>query len=139
MLERNGKAVYLACGATDMRKSIDGLSALVEMSFNLNPYDGAMFVFCNRARDRIKILEWDGDGFWLHLKRIEKGRFTWPDKNGSESETMNLTHRELDILIGGTRLFSKLKRRDILSHVRYKRQYAYPGVDIRAKSTHFGA
>jgi len=113
MLGDDGKAVYLACGATDMRKSINGLSALVEESFELDPYSGAMFVFCNRARDRIKILEWDGDGFWLHLKRLEKGRFNWPEKDGGETETMDLTYRELEILIGGARLFSKLKRRDI--------------------------
>jgi transposase len=111
MIAADGKRVYLACGPTDMRKSIDGLSALVQESFKLDPYDGAMFVFCNRKRDRIKILEWDGDGFWLHLKRIEKGRFTWPDNHGAE--TMDLTYKELEILIGGTRLVSKLKRRDI--------------------------
>ena len=56
-----------------MRKSIDGLAAIVEGSFNLNPFDGALFVFCNRNRDRIKILEFDNDGFWLHFKRLERG------------------------------------------------------------------
>jgi transposase len=113
MLDNNGKTVYLACGATDMRKSIDGLSSLVEESFRLEPYSGAMFVFCNRRRDRIKILEWDGDGFWLHLKRIEKGSFNWPSKDDDGTETMDLTYRELEILIGVTRLTNKLKRREI--------------------------
>jgi transposase len=113
MLRSNDKAVYLACGATDMRKSIDGLSLLVEESFRLDPYSGAMFVFCNRRRDRIKILEWDGDGFWLHLKRIEKGSFNWPNREDDDAETMDLTYRELEILIGGTRLTNKLKRREI--------------------------
>jgi transposase len=113
MLEGGERSVYLACGATDLRKSIDGLSAIVCESFDLDPYSGAIFVFCNRSRDRIKILEWDSDGFWLHLKRLEKGRFTWPEKAGGEGETMDLTYRELEILIGGTRLLSKLKRRDI--------------------------
>ena len=60
------KDVYLACGKTDMRKSINGLSAIVEGSFKLDPFSGALFVFCNRNRDRLKILEWDGDGFWLY-------------------------------------------------------------------------
>jgi transposase len=113
MLNNIEKKVYLACGATDMRKSIDGLSALVEESFCLDPYSGAMFVFCNRRRDRIKILEWDGDGFWLHLKRIEKGSFNWPSRDDDATETMGLTYRELEILIGGTRLTNKLKRREI--------------------------
>ena len=111
MIEYQGKKIYLACGATDMRKSIDGLSMLVQESFKLNPFDGAMFVFCNRSRNRIKILEWDGDGFWLHFKRVEKGRFSWPDDSGGE--IMDLTYKELEILIGGTQLLNKLKRRDI--------------------------
>jgi transposase len=107
----DGKKVYLACGATDLRKDIDALSVLVQGSFKLDPYSDTMFVFCNRRRDIIKILEWDGDGFWLHTKKIEQGRFNWPDTAGEA--TMDLTRRELEILIGSTRLRSKLKRRDV--------------------------
>ena len=106
------KKIYLACGATDMRKNSNSLSALVRESFALNPFDDTMFVFCNSSRDIIKILEWDGDGFWLHTKKLEKGRFQWPSSEGGEK--MDLTHKELEILIGGTRLISKFKRRDIL-------------------------
>ena len=109
-----GKKVRLACGATDMRKSIDALSALAQESFKLDPYGDTMFVFCNRSRDILKILEWDGDGFWLHTKKLEQGRFTWPDTAG-DTATMELTHRELEILIGSTRLRSKLKRQKIWS------------------------
>ena len=65
MLRLEGKRVYLACGHMDMRKSIDGLAVIVESSFELDPFDGALFVFCNRKRDRVKILEWDVDGFWI--------------------------------------------------------------------------
>jgi transposase len=108
----DGKKVYLACGATDMRKNIDALSVLVQESFRLDPYSDTMFVFCNRKRDIIKILEWDWDGFWLHTKKIEKGRFNWPDAAGEE--IMDLTRKELEILIGSTRLRSKLKRHEIL-------------------------
>ena len=111
MMRLDGKRVYLACGHTDMRKSINGLSAIVEVVFKLNPYDGALFVFCNRNRDRIKILEWDGDGFWLYFKRLEKGRFRWP-KHGAES-TMHLTGEELSYLLGGTRVELKLRRTNI--------------------------
>lgn len=64
----DGKRIYLACGATDLRKSIDALSAIARESFHLDPYSDTIFVFCNRNRDIVKILEWDGDGFWLHMK-----------------------------------------------------------------------
>lgn len=107
-----GKPVYLACGRTDMRKSINGLSAIVEGSFKLDPFDNVLFVFCNRNRDRLKILEWDGDGFWLHFKRLEKGRFKWPVEG--ESTTMKLTAQELTFLLGGAKIELKLSRRDVL-------------------------
>lgn len=111
MLKFNGRKVYLACGNTDMRKSINGLSAIVEAGFKLNPFNDALFVFCNRSRDRIKILEWDRDGFWVYFKRLEKGRFRWPsdDKN----KTMILTGEELNLLLGGPRVVQKLKRQEV--------------------------
>jgi len=56
--------------------------AIVENGFNLDPFDGALLVFCNKNRDRLKILQWDGDGFWLHFKRLEKGHFRWPTEGG---------------------------------------------------------
>jgi len=112
MLNFPGKKVFLACGKTDMRKSINGLAAIVEGSFKLNPFDGALFVFCNGNRNRIKILEWDGDGFWLYFKRLEKGRFKWPTE-GTES-TMSLTGEELTFLLGGTRIELKLKRNSVI-------------------------
>jgi len=112
MLNTQGKRVYMACGRTDMRKSINGLSAIVESSFKLDPFGDALFVFCNRNRDRVKILEWDGDGFWLHFKRLEKGRFRWPEP-GSDA-TMTLTGEELTILLGGTRIELKLKRNEVI-------------------------
>jgi transposase len=111
MLKFEGKRVYLACGHTDMRKSINGLSAIVEGGFKLDPFDGALFVFCNRSRDRVKILEWDGDGFWLHFKRLEKGHFRWPVPG--EDATMTLTGEELSYLLGGTRVELKLKRNEV--------------------------
>ena len=105
------KRVYLACGHTDMRKSINGLSAIVELSFKLDPFDDALYVFCNRRRDRVKILEWDVDGFWLHFKRLEKGRFKWPTLE--DDATMTLTGEELTYLLSGTRVELKLKRNEV--------------------------
>jgi len=111
MLNFTGKRVYLACGKTDMRKQINGLAAIVEGSFHLDPFDEAIFVFCNRNRDRIKILEWDQDGFWLYFKRLEKGRFRWPAE-GSET-TMSLSGPELEILLGGAKVELKLRGREV--------------------------
>jgi transposase len=111
MLIFQGKQIYLACGKTDMRKSINGLSAIVEGSFKLDPFSAAIFVFCNKNRDRIKLLEWDGDGFWLHFKRLERGHFHWP-QSGEES-TMILSQEELDILLGGTKIELKIQRKEV--------------------------
>ncbi len=111
MMDFSGKAVYLACGATDMRNSIDGLASAVQNSFKLTPTTNAVFVFCNAGRDRIKILEWDTDGFWLHYKRLERGRFPWPERSGEE-KTMELSKRELEYLLSGEKLKLRLERLD---------------------------
>jgi transposase len=116
MLNFVGKSIYLACGATDMRNQIDGLAAVVQGNFNLTPTSDAIFIFCNQTRDRIKILEWDGDGFWLHYKRLECGRFPWPEQSG-ESKTMTLTERELEYLLGGSKLKMKLDRIDFTGRI----------------------
>ena len=109
MMSFKGKQIYIACGATDMRNSIDGLSAAVRSRFQLNPMSNAIFIFCNGMKDRLKILEWDGDGFWLHYKRLERGSFPWPDESGNE-KTMVLTQRELEYLLSGEKLRLKFDR-----------------------------
>lgn len=114
MMKFDAKPVYLACGHTDMRKSINGLAAIVESSFGLDPFGNMLFVFCNRKRDRLKILEWDCDGFWLYFKRLEKGHFRWPAEG--EEATMTLTGEELSFLLGGTRVELKLKRSEVFEH-----------------------
>jgi transposase len=112
MLKFRGKGIYLACGHTDTRKSIDGLSALVAHSFKLDPFGESIYVFCNRDRDRIKILEWDGNVFWVRFKRLEKGRFKWPT-SGKES-AMTLSGEEMKkCLLDGTKLFCKFKREEV--------------------------
>jgi len=103
--------VLLACGATDMRKQINGLSAKVQTDFGLDPFDGALFVFCNRQRNRLKVLEWDGDGFWLYLKRLERGRFRWPEPEANGM--MELSAEEFEVLISGAKLAQKLRRQEV--------------------------
>ena len=111
MMKFTGKPVYLCCGHTDMRKSINGLMTLVQSSFSLDPFADALFVFCNRKRDRIKILEWDEDGFWLYFKRLERGHFRWP--NTGDDNKMTLTAEEFEWLIGSAKLEKKLKRNEV--------------------------
>jgi len=103
-----GKHVYLACGQTDMRKSINGLTLVVKNSFALDPFESAIYVFCNRARDRLKILEWDGNGFWLYLKRLEHGHFQWP--SAGNDKTMTLTNDDLYLLLASPGLTQRLDR-----------------------------
>jgi len=109
MLNFKGKEIHLACGATDMRGNIDGLAAVVRNSFKLTPVSDAIFIFCNAAKNKLKILEWDGDGFWLHYKRLEHGRFPWPETSGDE-KTMTLTPLELEYLFGGGKLKLRFAR-----------------------------
>lgn len=94
--------VYLACGSTDMRKSIDGLAAIVSCQFKLDPFSDCMFVFCNRGCDRLKILHWDCNGFWLYYRRLEKGRFKWP--GACEAQTLAVNRRQLQWLLDGLTL-----------------------------------
>ena len=70
--------IYIACGYTDMRKSIDGLATVVQQQFHLDPFSKSLFLFCGKRRDRIKVLFWEGDGFVLLYKRLENGSFKWP-------------------------------------------------------------
>lgn len=111
MMRWGDKQVYLCCGSTDIRKSINGLSALVQESFILDPFSGSLYVFCNKPKNRIKILEWDGDGSWLYMKRLEKGRFRWPLI--TDSPVMALGKDELSYLIEGAKLEKKLKGQEV--------------------------
>ena len=74
--ERRGSS--WRAGATDMRKQINGLALLVQEQMELNPFEAALFVFCNRSRQLLKAVYWDRTGFCLWMKRLEKGRFRWP-------------------------------------------------------------
>lgn len=82
-------AVYLHRDSVDFRKSIDGLSLIVEQAMNLSVFDSALFVFCNKRRDKLKILYWDSSGFCLWYKRLEKEKFKWPRKDNREIIILN--------------------------------------------------
>ena len=97
--------VYLALGPTDLRKSIDGLSLIVKERFKLDPFSRNLYVFCNRKRDKIKILEWDTSGFWLHYKRLEKDKFRWPDN--IEGTHISIDDRSFRWLLDGLSIREK--------------------------------
>ena len=102
MINAGIEKVYLSAGSTDMRKSIDGLAAIVQESFKLDPFSSSLFVFCNKNRNKLKILQWQHNGFWLHYRRLEKGIFQWP-KEGNASPII-LGYRELQWLLDGLSL-----------------------------------
>ena len=112
--ECDARRVYLACGSTDLRKSIDGLAVLTKEVLNLDPFSPCLFVFCNRRRDKIKILHWDYNGFWLYYRRLEKGRFKWP-KEGQG--TIMITRRELRWLLDGLSLVQKKAHPAVLARI----------------------
>jgi transposase len=97
-------AVYLYREVVDMRKSINGLSVLVEEGLSLDPFLPALFVFCNRKRDKIKILYWERTGFVLWYKRLEKHRFAW--SLPGDRDVVTLTGRELNWLLDGIDVFA---------------------------------
>jgi transposase len=93
-----GVRVYLACGATDMRRGFDGLAAQVQQILGLDPYSGALFIFRGKRGDLVKGLLWDGQGLVLYAKRLERGRFVWP---AAKDGTLSLMPAQLAMLTEG--------------------------------------
>jgi transposase len=92
--------IYVAVGSTDMRKGFEGLFGLVRDQLGLDPLSGHLCLFCNKGRNRLKVLYWDGSGLWICAKRLERGRFSWPS-DGEQSARVTLSHEELSLLLGG--------------------------------------
>jgi len=94
----HGARIWLACGATDMRRGFDGLAAMVQTQLAADPYTGHLFVFRGRRGNRLKILWYSGDGMCLLSKRLDGGRFVWPQ---TATGTVALTSAELSMLLEG--------------------------------------
>lgn len=101
--------IYLAAGATDMREGFECLYGLVRDRLLCEPLSGHIFLFTNAQRNRLKLLFWDGSGLWVCAKRLEKGRFRWPEAASGEPKVV-LGHEELALLLGGIDL-SQIRRR----------------------------
>lgn len=95
---RAGTRIWLAAGITDMRRGFYGLSAQVQTVLEQEPYSGHVFVFRGRRGDMIKLLWFDGDGLCLFQKRLERGRFIWPQ---ADSGTVSLSRAQLSMLLEG--------------------------------------
>ena len=90
--------IYIVCGYTDMRRSIDGLMSVISHTYQMDPYANALFLFCGRRNDRIKALHYDKDGFTLLYKRLESGKYQWPRR---KEEVRNLSRQEYKWLLEG--------------------------------------
>jgi transposase len=101
--------VYVATGATDLRRSIDGLAALVRDALALDPLSGHLFLFRNRRGDRVKILVWDRSGYWVLYKRLERGTFAWPETEGPAP--VELRSSDLLVLLAGVDVTHTRRRR----------------------------
>ena len=93
-----GTRIYVRCGVTDLRKAFDGLTRIVEEDLSRSITDGDFILFCNRARNRLKAIYWDGSGLCLFAKRLEGGRFAWPN---SKEAAQEITSAALSMLLEG--------------------------------------
>jgi transposase len=94
--------IFLRPGYTDMRKAVNGLTAIVQEEMAQNPFSGSIYIFCNRGRKLLKAVYWDNTGFWLSQKRLEQEKFPWPKDEG---EVQELTTEQLQMLLRGIDFF----------------------------------
>ena len=98
MIIPSGTRVWLAAGATDMRRGFDGLAAIVQERLGADPFGGHVFIFRGRRGGLVKMLWWDGDGLCLFAKRLERGRFIWPQATDG---AIHLSAAQLSMLLEG--------------------------------------
>lgn len=91
--------VYLHRDAVDFRRSINGLVCIVEMQMEISPFEEALFMFCNKAKDKLKIVYWDKTGFAMWYKRLDKQRFKWPTQ--VDEDTLVLSEQQFHWLLAG--------------------------------------
>lgn len=108
--------IFAATQPVDFRKAHDGLVAIVRDGLGADPFDGSLFVFFNKRRDRVKLLLWDENGFWLHYKRLERG--TFKSLHGSSAETLTIQRAELSMLLEGIDLEGGKRRKHFAEGVR---------------------
>jgi len=97
---REYSGIYLACGVTDLRKSVDGLANIVRQAFSMDPFGNSLFLFCNKSRNRLKGLTWDRNGFCIYYKRLDGvgAKFAWPN---SPDAVRDVSVKQLEMLLSG--------------------------------------
>ena len=100
MLTFTGRRIFLVAGPTDMRKSFNGLSGIARERLNATPASRDLFLFCNRNRNRLKVLVYDESGAWVLAKRLDQGTFAWPSLS-DERDTVEYREEQLSLLLGG--------------------------------------
>ena len=105
-IDLNAVKIFVRPGTTDMRKAINGLTAIVQEAMRDNPFSGNVYLFCGRNRKLLKAVYWDKTGFWLSQKRLEKDRFPWPQ---DEAAARELTEEQLRMLLSGIDFFKMHK------------------------------
>lgn len=99
--------IYLVTGPTDLRKAADGCSTIVQYDLQMDPFTKDIFIFCNKKKNTIQILEWDNNGFWIHKKKLlGKDRYRWP-KSSEERTSMLIDERQLEWLLSGLEISQK--------------------------------
>jgi transposase len=99
----SGLKIYASVDAVDLRKSFEGLSAIIQNILDENPSSGSLYIFTNQRRNRVKLFYWDGTGLWVMTKRLEKGTFFWPKKKEGQTK-LSLTPESMALLLDGVDL-----------------------------------
>ena len=106
IFDLNKARIFVRPGTTDLRKAVNGLSAIVQENMKQDPFSGSVYIFCSRDRKLLKAVYWDKTGFWLSQKRLEKDRYPWPQDEG---EARELTAEQLQMLFAGIDFFKAHK------------------------------
>ena len=105
-----GTRIYVCAQPCDMRLGFNGLATLASNLMNADPYSGALFLFTNRKRNRLKILYFDGQGLWVLARRLEKGTFNWPENIHDQQPRIELSHQNFHMLMGGVDIKNTTER-----------------------------
>lgn len=102
----NIKNIYVACGYTDLRKGIDGYIYLADSQLQIDPFDNVIFIFCNKFKNKIKILHYEAGSFWLYYKRIERYKVHWP----ITTKGLEISKAQVKTLLNGLKLEEHVKK-----------------------------